>query len=315
MSRGPDVVRMLTLIPWLLRRPGVSLDETAQAFGTDVGTIALELGHLDFCGLPGLGGGALFDVSIVDGAIHVRMADELRRPLRPTPVETLRLLLIARMAERVVGADVPALTSAIAKLGAALGVAPTAIDVIETDPGPLALTARRAIESDRCVHFEYRGRSDELPGGRRVEPWQLDLMEGAWYLHGFDLDAQAARIFRLDRASGLEIADEPRTRPIPEDLPAPRYIPGEDDLTVTLVLQQPALWLLDALTPDATLEQEAGTVVTLRTGAPEWLARLVLMAGGAAEVRAPALVRDLVSLRASDALRLAGRAARPVPAR
>jgi len=307
MSRGPDVVRMLTLIPWLLRRPGASLDETAQAFGTEPSTIAMELGHLDFCGLPGLGGGALFDVSILDGAIHVRMADELRRPLRPTPVETLRLLLIARMAERVVGAEVPALTSAIARLGVALGVAPTAIDVIETDPGPLALAARSAIEQDRRVRFEYRGRSDATPGERQVEPWQLDLIEGAWYLHGYDCDAQAPRIFRLDRAAGLVVTDEARAQPVPGDLPAPRYIPGEDDLEVTLVLQHPALWLLDALTPDATLEGPTETVVTLRTGAPEWLARLVLMAAGAAEVRAPALVRGLVADRARDALELMAR--------
>jgi hypothetical protein len=38
--RQPDVVRMLTLIPWLLERPGTSLQETAAAFAADVPYVA-----------------------------------------------------------------------------------------------------------------------------------------------------------------------------------------------------------------------------------------------------------------------------------
>jgi proteasome accessory factor C len=308
MSRSPDVVRMLTLIPWLLARPGATVQETAAVFGTDEATLREELGHLDFCGLPGLGGGALFEVTIIGEEVYVRMADELRRPLRPTPIETLRLLLIATVTERAVGGDVPALRSAIGKLRVALGVEHGAVDVLQAEPGLDVLEARRAISLGRCVRFDYRGRQDAAPHSRLVEPWRLDLVDGAWYLHGHDRGAADGRIFRLDRAVGLVVDAEPVAAPRPDHLPLPAYRAGEDDLEVVLDLGPGAAWLLDALTVDDTLEVDRGIRVRLHTGSPEWLARLVLMGGGAAVVVSPGPVRDLVARRAEEALERHARA-------
>lgn len=304
MRPSPDVVRMLTLVPWLLRRPGISIRETALAFRTDEVNIRAELEHLDFCGLPGLGGGALFDVTVIDDEVWVDMAPELNRPMRPTPIESLRLLLIANVAERIVGGDVPALSSAIAKLGTALGVSPGAIEVVEPGPDGTIVAARRAIAQDRAVRFLYRGRQDAGPAVRSVEPWRLDLREGSWYLHGHDRDADAARIFRLDRATDLEVLPDVRTVPVPLELPVPRYEAGSDDLEIELRLGPAALWLLDAIEPDATISSSDSLIVRLRTGAPEWLVRLVMMCGGSAEVVAPDVIRDLVVRRATEALRL-----------
>jgi len=303
MRPTPDVVRMLTLVPWLLRRPGISIRETALAFRTDEVNIRAELEHLDFCGLPGLGGGALFDVTVIDDEVWIEMAPELNRPMRPTPIESLRLLLIATVAERVVGGEVPALSSAIAKLAAALGVSPGAIEVVEPGPDGTIVAARRAIAQDRAVTFLYRGRQDAGPTIRSVEPWRLDLREGSWYLHGHDRDAGAARIFRLDRATDLEVLRDVRIVPVPLELPSPRYEAAPDDLEVELRLEPAALWLLDAIEPDATIDVSGSLIVRLRTGAPEWLVRLVMMCGGSAEVVTPDAVRDLVVRRASDALR------------
>jgi predicted DNA-binding transcriptional regulator YafY len=304
VKASPDVIRMLTLVPWLLRRPGISLQETAAAFRTDERNIRAELDHLDFCGLPGLGGGALFDVTVIDDRVWIGMADELVRPLRPTPVESLRLLLIAKVAEQVVGDEVPALRSAIVKLAGALGVLEGAVDVIEAGPDIAVVTLRQAIAQDRCVRFSYRGRLDACPQEREVEPWRLDLREGAWYLHGWDRSAAAPRIFRLDRASQVTALDDARTRPVPSGLPEPRYVPGPEDVEVELRLAPQAAWLLDALEPDATIEEAGSLNVRLYTGAPEWLARLILMCGGSAEVIRPPAVRELVRSRAEQALAL-----------
>jgi predicted DNA-binding transcriptional regulator YafY len=298
----PDVVRMLTLVPWLIRRPGASLSETAATFATDVATIRTELEHLDFCGLPGLGGGALFDVTISGDSVTVRMADELRYPMRPTPHEALRLLLIANAAERVVGAEVPALSSAIAKLHRALGVTPGAVQFLDAEPSGAVLTARRALAAQVRVRFSYRGRSDAAAALRTVEPWGVELHEGAWYLHGRDVTSGEGRVFRLDRASDVETTDEPVTGDRPSTLPSPNYEPSPDDLAVVLLLHHGAEWLLDAVRADATTEQEDGLRVELRTGSPEWLARLVLMAAGGAVVLGPPELRERVRSRAEEAL-------------
>jgi len=294
---------MLTLIPWLLERPGASLDETADAFATDVATVRAELEHLDFCGLPGLGGGDLFDVTIVGDVVTVRMADELRYPLRPSPHEALRLLLIAEAAERVVGTEVPSLRSAITTLQAALDVGPGAVAVLDAEPDDDVLTARGAIVDRVRVRFSYRGRVDAEPVERIVEPWAVELAEGAWYLHGHDVASGEGRIFRLDRAAGMVRGEEPATAPVPDHLEPPVYAPAEDDLAVELRLTPSGTWLLDALTADAVEPLEGDDVlVRLRTVSPEWLARLVLMAGGGAEVVHPAPLRERVRSRAQEAL-------------
>jgi len=300
--RQPDVIRMLTLVPWLIERPGTSLTATAAAFATDEATIRAELEHLDYCGLPGLGGGALFDVTIAGDAITVRMADELRYPMRPTPSEALRLLLIATAAERVVGAGVPGLRSAIEKLHRALGVSPGAVDVLDAEPNGDVMAARQAIEASLRVRFSYRGRSDSSPIVRTVEPWAVELTDGAWYLHGHDLRADAGRVFRLDRAAGLEITGDTCTAPVPADLPVPTYVAADDDLEVVLLLEPGAEWLLDAVKADRSTPTTGGLRVEMRTGSPEWLARLVLMAAGGAVVLEPEALRQRVRCRARGAL-------------
>ncbi len=299
----PDVVRMLTLVPWLLERPGATVQDIAAAFATDEGTIRVELDHLDYCGLPGLGGGALFDVTIVGDRVSVRMADELRYPMRPSPPEALRLLLIATAAERVAGQDLPALRSAIEKLHRALGVPPGAVTVLDAEPDEDVAVLRDAIASRVRVRFEYRGRGDAEPAPRTVEPWAVELSEGAWYLHGLDVGSGEARVFRLDRAHGITSTSEPVQAQAPEAIESPVYVPAEDDLEVELLLQPSAAWLLDAVSAD-DVEQIEGdrSLVRLRTGSPEWFARLVLMTGGGAEVVQPAVLRERVRSRAHEAL-------------
>lgn len=299
-----DVVRMLTLVPWLLERPGTRIDELAETFATDPATIRAELEHLDFCGLPGLGGGALFDVTVIGDTVTVRMADELRYPLRPSPQEALRLLLIGVTAERVAGADVPALRSALAKLHRALGVTPGTVTVLDAEPDDAVRMLREAIHDGVRVRFSYRGRTDTTPVTRHVEPWAVELNEGAWYLHGQDVDVGAGRIFRLDRAADLTRTEEPATVAAPDVLASPTYEPTEDDLEVELTLAPAAAWLLDALTADAVGPPGAdGSVqVVLRTGGPEWVARLVLMAAGGAVVVRPPELRERVRSLARAAL-------------
>lgn len=304
MSRGPDVIRMLTLVPWLLERPGASVAETAAAFAVEEDVLLRELDHLEYCGLPGLRGGDLIEVRIVDGSIVVTMADELRRPMRPTPAETMRLLLAASLAQRILGPAAGALDRAVTKLRTALGVPEDAVVVVEAEAGDAVDVLRGAVAEGRRVRFTYRGRSDLAPSPREVDPWRLELVGGAWYLHAHDHGAGAARIFRLDRAGDVVALDAPATVPVPEDLEAPRYVPGPDDPEVEVVLGAGGAWLLDAVEvdPAGMLEGPGGRSARFRVGAPEWFARLVLMAAGHAEVRGPDGVRALVRERARQGL-------------
>jgi proteasome accessory factor C len=288
VSATADVARMLTLVPWLLERPGASIDEIAATFAVEPETVRADLGHLDFCGLPGLGGGDLFEVTTVSDRVVVRMAEELKRPLRPTAGEALRLVLTVDAVAEVLGDELPALRSAIGKVRAAVGLPEQAADVLGTD-GPASLASlREAVTTGRQVWLRYRGRTDELPTERRLDPWGLHVVDGTWYLQGHDHGVDDRRIFRLDRVVAIEVTDVPTRTERPADLDAPRYVPGPDDATVVLELTARGRWLEDAVTADEVSPMAAGAArLSFRTDAPGWVARLVLMAGGDARVVAP----------------------------
>lgn len=304
MSATDDVARMLTLVPWLLERPGASIEEIAASFGSDERTIRADLASLDFCGLPGLGGGDLFEVSIVGDRVVVRMADELRRPLRLTPREALRLVLTVDAVAEAMGDELPALRSAVDKVRAAAGV-PDGVRVqLESEGGRWVAPIRAALAGGRRLRLAYQGRSDEAPQDRLLDPWALHVAEGNWYVQGHDHRAEDRRTFRLDRIADLEVLDEATTHPAPEGpLPAPRYAPGPDDTTVELVLGAPARWLAEVIDA-AEIEDlpEGRRRVRFSTDALRWVERLVLMGAGAVEVVAPAGLRENVRAEARTAL-------------
>ncbi len=76
-----------------------------------------------------------------------------------------------------------------------------------------------AIRDRRVISFTYAASSGT--GQRAVEPWRLVLRGGGLYLHGWDLDRDAPRVFRLSRFRGdVEILGEPGDAPAPAEDPA-----------------------------------------------------------------------------------------------
>lgn len=303
MSAAGDVARMLTLVPWLLERPGASLTEIAAAFDVPEATVRRDLSHLDFCGLPGLGGGDLFEVELTRDRVVLRMADELRRPLRPTAAEALRLVLTVDAVAEAMGEEVPALPRAVARIRAALDIPERAADVVEPDPARALPVLRQALAAGEQVELHYQGRDDDAPQLRSVDPWALHVSEGSWYLQGFDTRADARRVFRLDRIAAVEPTGRPRAVAAADRLDPPRYVPGADDLEVVLEATPRGRWVQDAVQADEVVEHEDGAVtIRLRTDAPRWVAQLVVMAAGEVTVRSPATLVEAVVARARAGL-------------
>lgn len=293
--------RMLALVPWLLERPGASVEEAAAAFDVDPETLVVEVQALAFCGLPGLRGGDLFEVDLVGDRIIVTMADELRRPLRLLPEEALRLVLVAGAAEAAIGGSLPALTGALQTLRRAAGV-PAGVEVGLEETAALT-PLRRALDEDVVVRLRYRGRGQERATRRTVEPWSLVAHRGRWYLQGRDVDRDAQRTFRLDRIEHVEITSQAVTgHPPVGPLPLPAYVPGEDDVRVELSLAPAARWIVEHLDPDEVVVADDGSArVTLTTDAPRYVLGLVASTRGAGEVVAP----DHLRRRLAEAARAA----------
>ena len=74
-----------------------------------------------------------------------------------------------------------------------------------------------ALDACRLLSFEYiahRGKKT----ARTVEPCQLVLKSGRWYLYGYCLTRSGCRLFRLSRMLNLEIRQEVF---VPRDYPKP----------------------------------------------------------------------------------------------
>lgn len=293
--------RLLTLVPWLLEHPGVSIAEVSERFGVPSDELTEDLDILGYCGLPGYGGGDLIEVSVVGDRIVVRMADFFARPLTLSLREALTLLLAARALSSVEGlAESDALRRAASTLETALGADAARVAVDLTSEGDQWLaTARDAVTRRRVVELVYRSAKSAETTQRQVEPWAVVGHGGAWYLQGWCRRAQGPRDFRLDRIKELRVTDAGLEQPVPADPPPPVYRPGDNDLSVTLELAPPAWWVTEWAVVDKVSGRGRKRRVTLRTPDLEWAARLVLQLGGNATVVAPEAlaerVRDLAA--------------------
>lgn len=304
MSAVDTVARMLALVPWLLERPGASVAEAADTFGVDRATIMADLDTIGFCGLPGLGGGDLFDISVVEGRILVELVHGVEQPLRLNPREALRLVLAGEAVAAALGDELPTLRSALDAVRAAAGI-PADVRVELTEDGTHWLPPlRAAIGAGRCVELRYRGRGDERPAQRRLHPWALHVSEGAWYVHGLDERSAEVRTFRLDRIVTLEMTDQASAqRPAGMPLVPPRYEPGSDHVEVELLLAPAARWVSEAVVADTVEDLQDGRQrLRFHSDALPWVRRLVLGAGAGAVVLRPARLGEEVRAEAERAL-------------
>lgn len=302
--------RVLVMVPWLLDRPGVSVDEVTERFDITADDLAADLDVLGYCGLPGYGGGDLIEASLVGDRVVVRMADAFRRPLRLSRDEALTLLLAARA---VAGAaalpESEALRTAVRTLEDALHLDDETpqVTVDLTAPGDEHLPGlREAVADRRVVRMSYRSGSTGEERARVVEPWAVTGHLGAWYLHGYCRHARGPRHFRLDRIRDLAVTDEQAAAVPAEAASVPAYTPSPDDEAVTVDLDPDAWWVAEwAVVDDVADRTEPDGVVRrvqLRIGGRDWLVRLALAHAHAVRVVAPADLAEEVAERARATL-------------
>jgi len=119
------------------------------------------------------------------------------------PDEAAALGVAARFWQQATMAQ--AASSALLKLKAA-GIevgeaAPIGIEPRVRAEAPAFEPLLEAVYDRQVVRFPYRRPGAEVRL-REVEPWTIDSWRGRWYLAGFDLDRDDARVFRLDRITG-----------------------------------------------------------------------------------------------------------------
>src|SRR5947199_7976252 len=124
MSSTERMPRLLALVPYLLARPGIKIDDAARDFGVAPKQLRKDLELLWMCGLPGYGPGDLIDLSFEGDTVTVTFDAGMRRPLRLSGAEATALVVALRALAEIPGViDAGSVRRALAKIEAAAGQA------------------------------------------------------------------------------------------------------------------------------------------------------------------------------------------------
>jgi len=311
MSGATDQLpRLLSLVPYLLTRPGAKLSDVAKTFGVSEEQLSRDLELVYMCGLPGYFPGDLIEVDITaSGRITVSNADTIARPLRLSRDEALALIVGLRMLADLPGLqEREAVDSALAKLEnaaeeAAVASSAVAVEVDPPNRSPDTLAiVDRALRERRRLHLTYYVPARDETTERDVDPMRMSVLAGRSYLEGWCRSAEAVRLFRLDRITSVELLDLPAEPPPdaqPRDLDAGLFQPGPDDIAVELVVGPAGRWVSEYY-PCESVEAlpDGETLIRLRTPDTRWVRRLALRLGPTGRVVAPS---DLAAAVAADA--------------
>jgi proteasome accessory factor C len=298
--------RLLFLVPYVSRNPGLTVEEVATALGITKEALLTELDLLTLVGRPPFQPDDFVDIYVEDDRVYVDLDQRLSAPPRLTAAEGVALAAAAELLRPAAG---DALRSALKKLEQVLP--PHAVqrfrdmgrqlDVALEAPDGLA-SLSQAIVEHREVDLQYftagRGQTET----RRVQPHELFSHRGQWYLSAHCLTRKDERLFRLDRIAQLTLLD---TRFEVALETSPRRLPSTDEgqTPVTVRFERHTAPYIKERFGEGAKEVEGGMVEVQVPGDSErWLTRWVLSFGGDAMVVEPLWARTAVARAANASL-------------
>jgi proteasome accessory factor C len=301
--------RLLSLVPYLIARPGIPVAEAAADFDISEKQLRRDLELLWMCGLPGYGPGDLVDLSFSGDTVTVTHDAGMRRPLRLTTAEATALLVALRTLGDVPGVvDTAAVQRAIAKVERAVGDAGlggVAVE-LEREEAETSAAVREALSAGRAMRIVYYTAGRDAVSQRTIDPMRLLIVDGRSYLEAWCRRVEAVRLFRLDRVEGVTVLDEPAAPPPeaePTDVSDGLFRPSAEHRSAVLQLEPSARWVAEYYPVDEVVELGDERVrVRLRYADPAWLVRLVLGLGGGARLLEPPELAAAVARRAQEAL-------------
>ncbi len=304
--------RLLTMVPWLMHRQGIDIEEAARELGVSTSQIEADLNLLFVCGTPGHLPDDLIEAEWENGKVFLGNADTIARPLRLGVDEALTLIVGLRTLAAVPGlGEREAIDRALAKLIEAAGDASAASDRVVVTPQQGAATRwlpmlQDALTRHRRLRMRYLVAARDESTERDVDPMRVLLLDDHWYLEGWCHRAEDVRLFRVDRIEHLETLDVDGTPPDdarPRELDDQIFRPADDAVQVVLDLAPEAAWVVDYYPTDFVERAEDGSLrAGLRTADLHWVEQLVWRLGGAARVVEPAATRTAVVEGARAAL-------------
>ncbi|WP_300265067.1 YafY family protein [Microbacterium sp.] len=292
---GDRVRAYLTLVPYLLERGQVSLAEAAREFDVTVDVMRSMVEKLTVIGLPGEGGywqqpHEMFDINwdLLDDEDIIEITNDvgLRRVPRFTAREAAALLAGLQMVAAVPAvSDSGLVAGLIAKLSRSAADAPADVVIVPGAVDTVRDVVAQALQRRVAVSFRYQA-PDAPATTRTVDPVQVLITNGQWYLQGWCHLRQAMRTFHLDRVGQPELTEIAITH-AEDHVPEAFNSIGDDDIVVVRVPRRLLPLLGDYARDDNTQVDDDSAIVRITMADPRGVKRLAGRFGGALEVLDP----------------------------
>ena len=294
--RGPStsskIERLLAIVPWVVERGGATVADIAERFEMRPGAV-YDLLLAAMC-YEVVGAGAYENLGIVvfgdngdngddsdagDAWVHVEPGAMLDRPLNLSVPQAFGILVAGQSALALRGADRSgALATALDKLAEVYG---ERVRVSVDLPLPRSLpTLREALRTRTTVAIHYFTPNTDEVSERRVDPLDVSLHDGHWYLRGWCHLRQDLRLFRVDRIEECADTGEPHHRTTVAGAAA-GVAPAESDETTDVVLSIPRgdLWRVEAYPSREVTPDRDRCTVTYAIRSPWVLSQMLLRLG------------------------------------
>ena len=297
---------LLSLVPYLLERDRVGVDEAAAHFGVKPEQIREAVRLIAVSGVPGETRAYqyedLFDIAWDDFedndqiviTNHVAIDESPRFSAREAAALIAGLQYLSSLPEN---ADRGAVSSLMSKLSRGSSGLPSQVAVEGNETDATLALIRESVATGVQIEFDYvssTGGSER----RRVDPLLVESVDADWYLRGWCHLREAIRTFRLDRISRPVLTTEPISHAADDvTLPETLFEGSPDDLVVTIDVVPSAEALLVDYIPDGAVRTEIDGRVrtTVRVSHYHGLKRLIASMPGVATVVEPPEARAVVA--------------------
>ncbi|MCU1431084.1 MAG: transcriptional regulator protein-like protein [Actinotalea sp.] len=286
-ERTPErLVRLLGMVAYLDRHPGVPVEDIASHFDVSPAQVLRDVDTLWMSGTPGYWPDDLIDfdaASLEHGIVRLTQARGMSHALRLGTREAVALVAALRALQESVGDALDphereVLASTLETLTAATGEAAATVDVrLSVQAAPEVVTAARAaLRQGRALHLRYVDASDVV-SERDVDPWHLLTGDEHSYLQAWCRTARGERLFRLDRILAAQVLDAPVEHEPASGRDTPTFRPTDEHQVVRIELDGRARWVAEQMPVDELEElPDGGFRVTLRISSAAWLRHLLL---------------------------------------
>lgn len=294
---------LLLMLPWLVERKRVKIDDMARTFGLDRDTLISDLTMSTFCGMPPYSPLELIEIYFDDDEIWIEIPRIFTRPLRLSVEEAFTLKAVGEAAMSVMGASSSSLASALAKLP---DLADEDALVVRQPSDPKLAELGDCAASREVVEIGYFTPVSGERTNREIVPMRLWVDGDHWYCDALDFASGEHRLFRLDRIESMartgRHVDESTLPALPDE---PGFNWSADAADVTLRLAPGAHWVAERYPNRGVKKVSADVIeVTLPVANTDWLGRLLVRAGSDATVVSP---KTYATLGADTARRIRSR--------